>query len=130
MTTKEYLPQNNLNLLKGECMIEELMKKIVAGEITTRAALESLQPKIESKVHIVIAPRGWIFIGYTHKEDNNLVIERANVIRVWGTTKGLGELITGPTKDTKLDQCGTTRIPLDAIIALIDCEESKWETKI
>lgn len=111
-------------------MIEELMKKIVAGEITIKAALEAMQPKAESKVQIVIAPRGWIFVGYTHVENNNLIIERANVIRIWGTEKGLGQLISGPTKDTRLDPCGITRIPNEAIIALIDCEESKWATKI
>ncbi len=52
------------------------------------------------------------------------------MIRIWGTEKGLGELISGPTSKTKLDPCGTTRIPLDAIVALIDCEESKWEKKL
>lgn len=91
---------------------------------------ESSEPKIGSKVQIIIAPRGWVFIGYTHRDGEYLVIEKANVIRVWGTTKGLGELINGPTEDTKLDPCGVTKIPFAAIIAEISCEESKWETKI
>lgn len=111
-------------------MIDELITKIVSGELTIRAALESMQPKVQSKIQIVIAPRGWIFVGRTHVDDRYLVIKNANVIRTWGTTKGLGELISGPTTSTKLDPCGTTRIPTDAIIALIDCEEEKWQTKI
>ena len=113
--------------------IDVLLQKIINGEIGMRAALESVcLPKPESRVQIVIAPRGWIFVGYTHedKESNKLVIERCNVIRVWGTEKGLGELINGPKVNTKLDPCRIARIPMDAIIAQIDCEESKWETKI
>jgi hypothetical protein len=111
--------------------LEEIIAKLVNGEMTLKAALESVAvPKPESKVQIVIAPRGWVFIGYTHETDKHLVIERCNVIRSWGTTKGIGELITGPTKETKLDPCGTTRIPLGAVLAQIDAEESKWQSKI
>lgn len=110
---------------------EEIIAKVLNSEITLKAALESVAgPKPESKVQIVIAPRGWVFVGYTHETDKHLVIERANVIRVWGTTKGIGELINGPLKDTKLDYCGTTRIPLGAVLAQIDVEESKWQSKI
>jgi hypothetical protein len=110
---------------------EEIIAKVIGGELSLKQALESVSaPKPESKVQIVIAPRGWVFIGYTHETDKHLVIERANVIRVWGTTKGIGELINGPLKDTKLDACGVTRIPLGAVLAQIDAEESKWQSKI
>lgn len=109
---------------------EEIIAKVVNGELSLKAALESVAPKQESKVQIVIAPRGWVFIGYTHETDKHLVVERCNVIRTWGTTKGIGELITGPLKDTKLDPCGVTRIPLGAVLAQIDVEESKWRSKI
>jgi hypothetical protein len=114
---------------------EEIITKVIGGEMSLKDALNSVAvwasgPKPESKVQIVIAPRGWVFIGYTYETDKHLVIERANVIRVWGTTKGIGELIAGPLKDTKLDPCGTTRIPLGAVLAQIDAEESKWQSKI
>lgn len=112
-------------------MFESIISKVVSGELSLKAALESVSvPKPESKVQIVIAPRGWVFVGYVHETDKHLVIERANVIRVWGTTKGIGELINGPLKDTKLDPCGVTRIPLGAVLAQIDAEESKWQSKI
>jgi hypothetical protein len=110
---------------------EEIIAKVLNSEMTLKAALESVSaPRPESKVQIVIAPRGWVFVGYTHETDKHLVIERANVIRIWGTSKGIGELINGPLKDTKLDHCGTTRIPLGAVLAQIDAEESKWQSKI
>jgi hypothetical protein len=110
---------------------EEIIAKVIGGELSLKDALASVSaPKPESKVQIVIAPRGWVFIGYTHETDKHLVIERANVIRAWGTTKGIGELINGPLKDTKLDACGTTRIPLGAVLAQIDAEENKWQWKI
>jgi hypothetical protein len=111
-------------------MFEEILSKVVSGELSLKAALESVAPKKESKVQIVIAPRGWVFVGFTHETEKHLVIERANVIRIWGTKRGIGELINGPLKETKLDPCGVTRIPLGAVLALIDVEEVKWQSKI
>jgi hypothetical protein len=111
-------------------MFEEILSKVVSGELSLKAALESVAPKNESKVQIVIAPRGWVFVGYTQESEGKLVISNANTIRVWGTTKGLGELVTGPTSSTKLDSCGVVRIPIEAVIALIDCEVSAWEKKL
>lgn len=111
-------------------MFEEIIAKVISGELTLKDALESVAPKNESKVQIVIAPRGWVFIGYVYETDRHLVIERSNVIRVWGTKKGIGELINGPLQETKLDPCGTTRIPLGAVLAQIEVEELKWSAKI
>jgi hypothetical protein len=110
---------------------EDIIAKVIGGELSLKQALDSVSgPKPESKVQIIVAPRGWVFVGYTHETEKHLVIERANVIRVWGTTKGIGELINGPLKDTKLDPCGITRIPLGAVLAQIDAEEKVWQSKI
>jgi hypothetical protein len=112
-------------------MFEEIMQKVVSGEMNLKQALEAAsQPPKASQVQIVIAPRGWVFVGYTVETEGKLIITKANTIRVWGTSKGLGELVTGPTSSTKLDPCGTVRIPMDAVIALIDCEVSSWEKKL
>lgn len=114
-------------------MIQELMTRIMMGEITLREALEKAAEgcvKPESKIQIVIAPRGWVFVGYVSREDEDVVVRNSHVIRVWGTTKGLGELIKGPTSKTVLDACGVTRIPVSAVLAKIDCEESSWKIKI
>ena len=111
--------------------IDSILAEIVSGKITLREALAQMSgPTPESKVQIVIAPRGWVFVGYCRKDADELVIERANVIRVWGTSKGIGELKDGPTSKTVLDPAGVMRIPLSAVLAKIDCEESKWNTRI
>jgi hypothetical protein len=61
-------------------------------------------------VRIIVADRGWVFVGAcTDNEDGSVTIRNAKNIRRWGTTKGLGELATGPTKDTVADDYGTVR---------------------
>ena len=71
---------------------------------------------------IVIAQRGWVFVGDVTRTENEVVIENAAVVRRWGTTKGLGQLAKdGPTKETRLDPCPTVRIHPLAIVAAMDC---------
>lgn len=115
-------------------MIDSLIQEIVAGNKSIRQALEeaaaSNSPHPESRVQIVVAPRGWVFVGFCHKDESDLVISRANVIRRWGTKKGLGELVSGPARETILDPAGTVRVPLSAVLARLDCEEAPWSTKI
>lgn len=79
---------------------------------------------------IIIAQRGWVFVGDVTTTGDNVVIENAQCIRRWGTTKGLGELATnGPTKSTVLDSMGTVRLHALAVVAAIDCEEGKWPAR-
>jgi len=83
-----------------------------------------------STIKIVILQRGWIFVGRYSKVGQDCKLEDAKCIRQWGTTKGLGELISGPTSSTKLDDAGTVRFHEMTAIATIDCEESKWNSKL
>lgn len=75
------------------------------------------------KKQIVIAQRGWVFLGDVEKEKENFVIKNASVIRVWGTTKGLGEIAKcGPIEGkTILDPCPDVTIHEFSIVARIDC---------
>lgn len=82
-----------------------------------------------SPVKIAILQRGWVFVGRYSKKDNDCVLENALCIRQWGTTKGLGELVNGPTSKTVLDDAGTVRFHEMGVICLIDCNESKWSEK-
>ena len=76
---------------------------------------------------IVVADRGYVYVGNVNLDDQFAVVTNAKNIRIWGTTKGLGELaLGGPTSSTKLDDVGTVRIPIRAIISLIDTEAAKW----
>ncbi len=75
---------------------------------------------------IVVLDRGFVYIGDTEIEDNWLVMKNARNIRIWGTTKGLGELVNGPLKETKLDIVGNLRAPIRAVIHIIDVNDAKW----
>lgn len=76
---------------------------------------------------IYILQNRWVLIGdITYSEDGFTVITDASVIRVWGTTLGLGQIaLDGPTPATKLDPCGTVTIPHGAILFTIDCTYGK-----
>ena len=60
---------------------------------------------------IIVADRGWVFVGdCIDNEDGTITIHNAKNIRSWGTTKGLGQLKTGPVPDkTVYDDYGTVR---------------------
>jgi hypothetical protein len=62
-------------------------------------------------VRIIVADRGWIFVGKCEDHsDGTVTIRDCKNIRRWGTTKGLGELVNGPLMDTKLDAYGEVRV--------------------
>ena len=79
---------------------------------------------------IVIAQRGWVFVGDVEKSGDDVTINNAQCIRRWGTTKGLGEIArSGPTSNTVLDDMGTVRLHSLAVVASLDCEASKWAAR-
>lgn len=80
-----------------------------------------------SPVQIVVLQRGWVVIGYLNQvSDTEHVLTKSAVIRRWGTTKGLGELRTGPTDNTVLDPSGVVRFhPLTTVLR-IDCDADAW----
>jgi hypothetical protein len=85
------------------------------------------QKKCEGDIKIVVVDRGFVYVGQVSKEGDFFVVRNAKNIRVWGTSKGLGELVSGPTSQTKLDPVGTVRVPARALISLIDLEQAKWK---
>jgi len=81
------------------------------------AAAQPTQPVRQ----IVIGERGWVWVGDVRREDGDYILTNASVIRIWGTTNGLGELaIKGKQSKTVLDPCGTVRVPELAVIGRID----------
>lgn len=79
-----------------------------------------------SPIQIVVAQRGWVFVGNISFDGDDLVISNARNIRQWGTTRGLGELVNGPLSSTKHDDYGTVRMPYLAVIARIDVADGAW----
>lgn len=82
--------------------------------------------KTEGEIKIAVIDRGFVYVGRVAMEGDFLILRNAKNIRVWGTTNGLGELVSGPTSSTRLDPVGTVRVPSRALISLIDVEQSKW----
>ena len=77
---------------------------------------------------IAVLDRGFVYVGEVEVDEKWCVIKKVRNIRIWGTTKGLGELaLGGPTEKTELDMCNTVRVPLHALIHLIDTEIEKWK---
>lgn len=97
------------------------MKKVIIDDV------EYTPDTPKGDVKIVILQRGWVFVGYYSQDGEHGVLEKAMCIRIWGTTKGLGEIAAnGPTDSTKLDAHGTVRFHDLTTIAIISCEEKKW----
>ena len=70
---------------------------------------------------IVVLTHGFVFVGEHEKHaDGGGTITKTKNIRQWGTTNGLGQLaVSGPTKDTVLDDVGTVHYPANALVFLI-----------
>ena len=69
---------------------------------------------------IVVADKGFVFVGNTEDHpDGSVTIRNCRNIRYWGTTKGLGELTTGPTAKTLSDPYGTVKLTPILRIAVV-----------
>lgn len=78
---------------------------------------------------IVILQRGWIFVGDLEKSGSNMKLINAASVRIWGTSKGLGEIADGgPTDSTKLDKIkNEVTFHELTVVAMLKCEDKKWE---
>ncbi len=83
---------------------------------------------LSKDVRIVILQRGWIYVGrYVKIDETEHILENAKCIRIWGTTKGLGQIVSGPIDGkTVLDDAGTVRFHPATVVATLDCEEKEW----
>jgi len=84
-------------------------------------------PKTDGEIKIVIADRGFVYVGLCEEQENFVRLTKAKNIRVWGTKNGIGELVNGPLQSTKLDPVGTIRIPNRAVISLIEVDQKSWK---
>ena len=82
-------------------------------------------------VRIVILQRGWVAVGIFQKvEGGGRFLKNASIIRVWGTTKGLGEICSGPTPDTKLDPCGDMAFHEFTIVSTMKADAKGWKNYV
>jgi len=84
-------------------------------------------------IKIAILQRGWVMVGRFERTGSDCKLHQAHVIRIWGTTKGLGEIAgNGPVSGkTILDKCyGVVEFDYLTVVALVSVEESKWASVI
>ena len=79
-------------------------------------------------IQVVVGDQGWVFVGkFTPCQccTETQTIEHAWCIRVWGTSKGLGELKYGPTKKTILDPMGTLHVK--NVLFTMEVDQDAWK---
>ena len=103
--------------------------RILAAQFAASNARPAAAGRTDHGWNIVVLDRGFVYVGAVSTDDRWLYIESAANIRRWGTTRGLGELVTGPKPETKLDPAGNVKAPLSALVHLIEVEARQWETK-
>ena len=102
----------------------------VNGEVYVLKNSQTNEPK-NSDIKICVLQRGWVMIGRYTKEEDTISLENAYVIRQWGTTKGLGELaLDGKQSSTKLDKAGHVEFHVLTVIAVINCDDTKWDKEL
>lgn len=86
------------------------------------------QEQITGDLKIVVLQRGWNLIGRFSQDGTKCFLKNAQVIRRWGTTKGLGELaLEGKKKDTILDPTnGVVEFDILTMVLSISAKESVW----
>jgi len=68
---------------------------------------------------IVVIDNGFVHVGDCVIEDGFLRIDNCKNLRVWGTSQGLPQLVNGPLKDTKVDNCGVVLVPFGRVVLFL-----------
>ena len=98
---------------------------IAETDVNKELSKKNIKP---TKKQIVILNRGWVVIGNYSEKGDDCTLTDASVIRVWGTTKGLGELAeNGVQTNTKLDSCPNVHFHKMTMVARMDVNETKWQ---
>lgn len=88
-----------------------------------------ISQEFNGETRIVVLQRGWVYVGKFERNENLCKLHNAYCIRVWGTTKGLVELVNGVTSSTKLDKCeGVVEFDWLTVVHTISVNPEKWKT--
>ena len=88
-------------------------------------------PKYTGDIKIVVLQRGWIYVGRFQRDGNDCKLFNSFNIGVWGTTKGLPELVDGILPSTKLYPCpGIVEFDWLTVINTIIVNQEKWKSLI
>ena len=109
-------------------MNKEINEVEINGKIYVRK--DSIKAPVEhaGDIKIVVLQRGWVYIGRFERKGNDCKLHSASCIRAWGTTKGLAELVNGPTSSTKLDKCeGVVEFDWLTVVHTITVNKTSWK---
>lgn len=76
---------------------------------------------------IVVIDGGFIQVGDVYIAGGEVLISKNKNIRRGNTTRGLGELINGPLKNTEIDEEGETIIPYGRVVKFLPVNAEKWK---
>jgi hypothetical protein len=78
---------------------------------------------------LFVLDRGFVVVGRARLDPYLAfawLLEPGRTVRRWGTSKGLAELVGGPTRETVLDPPAVRHVPFRAVIEIIEVSEEKW----
>lgn len=109
-------------------MDQNIKELTINGKTYVEKGSENISPNYTGEIKIVVLQRGWVYIGRFQRSGNDCKLFNASVIRTWGTTKGLPELVNGATSSTKLDKCdGVVEFDYMNVIHTITVNPEKWK---
>lgn len=112
-------------------MDKEMFKTILKLVSDEKDAKEEESTCEQGLIKIVILQRGWVFVGRYFRDGNDCRLEDAQCVRVWGTTKGLGQLASeGPTDKTVLDPTDLVEFHKLTEVCSILCDQKNWKSKL
>lgn len=101
--------------------------KEIAAIAASMGFLDDKKAPVDHGCALVVADRGHVWIGQNVATDSEWCrIKGAQIVRFWGTEKGVNELVNGPLPGTKLDAPADLVVNRRAVIAIIPCEAEKW----
>jgi hypothetical protein len=84
----------------------------------------------ESNWQIIIADRGWVYVGRPKREGDRVTISDCYNVTRWAQG-GLGRLAhKGPADGDALFAYGTVRIHVLGVLGAIECTDAVWEAWI
>ncbi len=86
----------------------------------------------DGQIVIAVLQRGHVAVGIYRQIGNIAMLQKASIIRRWGTADGLGELaIKGPLENTKLDKCPEITFHIrEAIMVMHTGDNDAWRNYI
>ena len=104
---------------------------IINNEVYIKKHTVSTTNCVNDPIKIVVLNRGWIAVGKTTENGSKTFIRNASIVRVWGTSKGLGEIAEkGPLSDTVLDKCGEIEVETCNVVLVMSCNQENWNNSI